>query len=337
MNTTVFSTQELPADARASAWSSALGGFAISPTVDRDWSPEQSWISSFLTPGGLRFSVVESTPQRIAPTAGVRENVFWISMLLRGQSHMTVGRRERSVRPGDLLCGRRGAPGDLDIFTPFRMLIVNIPGEVLARTTLLPLPEHVLQIDGSSGMGHVLATLLGAIVDKAGDFDETGARALDMALPTLLGGALFGTGGAVPLGGAVSVKAALLNRLWQGIERRLGDSDLSPESIAAEQGISLRYLQKLFEENGTSFRDHVRRRRLEQCHQALSDPLKNNVSVTTICFNWGFENLATFSRAFKDAYGISPRDFRNLQQPRTSPLRRRRLSGLQCAAEGRDW
>lgn len=35
-------------------------------------------------------------------------------------------------------------------------------------------------------------------------------------------------------------------------------------------------------------------------------------SITAICFECGFNSVRSFSRAFKNSYGISPRDYRRL-------------------------
>jgi AraC-like DNA-binding protein len=34
------------------------------------------------------------------------------------------------------------------------------------------------------------------------------------------------------------------------------------------------------------------------------------LSISEICFRWGFNGSAHFSRAFRDQYGVSPREFR---------------------------
>ena len=81
-------------------------------------------------------------------------------------------------------------------------------------------------------------------------------------------------------------------------------------TIAAEHRLSTRYVQLLFEESGTTFRGHVRARRLEKCREALADPLNANVSITEICLHWGFGDSASFSRAFRDAYDCTPTAYR---------------------------
>ena len=57
---------------------------------------------------------------------------------------------------------------------------------------------------------------------------------------------------------------ALFNRVTLAIERRLHDPHLTAGRIARAEGISERYLQKLFEQNDVSFSSYLRDRRLER-------------------------------------------------------------------------
>jgi AraC-like DNA-binding protein len=38
-----------------------------------------------------------------------------------------------------------------------------------------------------------------------------------------------------------------------------------------------------------------------------------SLSISEICFRWGFNGSAHFSRSFKERYGVSPRDYRKGQ------------------------
>lgn len=51
----------------------------------------------------------------------------------------------------------------------------------------------------------------------------------------------------------------------------------------------------------------IRKRRLEKAQQLL---IETNLSVTDICYSSGFENIAHFSKVFKEEYGLPPSEFR---------------------------
>jgi len=88
------------------------------------------------------------------------------------------------------------------------------------------------------------------------------------------------------------------------------DGALTPGRIAEEHGVSLRYLQKLFTLSGKTFSNYVRTRRLERCRAELISPLYADLSITEICYRWGFNASAHFSRAFRAHYNASPSEYR---------------------------
>src|ERR1700736_16719 len=99
--------------------------------------------------------------------------------------------------------------------------------------------------------------------------------------------------------------------MWRSIEANLGDPELGVGTLAKEERVSPRYLQKLFETAGQSFSTYLRSRRLERCRAELVDPLYAKMSISDICFRWGFNDPAHFSRAFREQYQTSPRAFRH--------------------------
>ena len=94
------------------------------------------------------------------------------------------------------------------------------------------------------------------------------------------------------------------------IEEHLGEADLAPAQIAAAHHISLRQLHKLFEGSGTTVGGWIRQRRLERCGRDLRDPDLADRPVAAIGARWGYPDPAHFSRLFKSAYGVGPRDYR---------------------------
>ena len=105
-------------------------------------------------------------------------------------------------------------------------------------------------------------------------------------------------------------RSALLYRLKNYILAHLRDPELSMPRAAAAIGISPRYASDLMAAERTSFRSYVQLQRLERCRRDLSDPAHAARHVGDIAFAWGFNDLAHFSRIFKQRFGASPRDWR---------------------------
>lgn len=94
------------------------------------------------------------------------------------------------------------------------------------------------------------------------------------------------------------------------ILRRIGDEDLTPDSIATEMCMSRRALFLLFEKHGLTPTRVIRDLRLDHCRRLLLDARHRQRKITDIALDYGFANLGTFSRQFKDRYGVSPVEFR---------------------------
>lgn len=96
------------------------------------------------------------------------------------------------------------------------------------------------------------------------------------------------------------------------INRNLPDEDLGVASIARAFDMSPRSLHKLFEGEARTLSRLIWDLRLERCREQMADPCFAKLSITHIVHFWGFADSQHFSRAFRQRYGLSPRDYRNL-------------------------
>src|SRR5215813_4747296 len=94
------------------------------------------------------------------------------------------------------------------------------------------------------------------------------------------------------------------------IGQRLCDPSLRPPEIAAAANISVRYLHKIFEAEHRSVSQYIKGLRLERSRRELLDPRLADRPIAAVAFACGFGDLSGFNRAFKDAYGTSPRQLR---------------------------
>jgi AraC-like DNA-binding protein len=106
------------------------------------------------------------------------------------------------------------------------------------------------------------------------------------------------------------VRAARRAAILQAIESRSSDPDLSASTIAAELGITSRYVHRLLEETGRSFSQHVLDERLDKAARMLRDPRLQDRRVADIADAAGFQDMSYFSRAFRRRFGMSASDMR---------------------------
>ena len=89
--------------------------------------------------------------------------------------------------------------------------------------------------------------------------------------------------------------------------------DISLKKLADKTGYSEFYTSRKFHEiSGMQFRDYLRYRRLAFALKELRD---TDEGILDIALKYGFSSHEAFSRAFKEAYGISPCEYRRNPVP----------------------
>ena len=103
--------------------------------------------------------------------------------------------------------------------------------------------------------------------------------------------------------------SASLSRIKAFIESRLPDPRFDLASVAAKFGMTPRYVQKLFQREGTTFSRYVLERRLETARSLMLQQL--NRPISTVAYDTGFGDPSYFNRAFRRHFGMTPSAMRN--------------------------
>ncbi len=91
------------------------------------------------------------------------------------------------------------------------------------------------------------------------------------------------------------------------------DEALTLGALASRLGYSEFYMTRKFREiTGMSLREYMSARRLAFALKQVRD---GDRSLTDIALDHGFSSLEAFSRAFKNAYGVSPGEYRKAPRP----------------------
>jgi AraC-like DNA-binding protein len=128
----------------------------------------------------------------------------------------------------------------------------------------------------------------------------------------LLALALDATGDARAQAAGRGLKAARLRAIKAHVTRGLGGGDLSVDAVAAAHHLTQRYVQRLFEEEGTTFSLFVSHQRLARAYRLLHDPRRAGQAVGVIAYECGFGDISHFNRTFRRLYDCSPSEVRQL-------------------------
>lgn len=90
----------------------------------------------------------------------------------------------------------------------------------------------------------------------------------------------------------------------------IDDPALSPDELACALHVSRRKLYQLFKERQITPSRFIRDVRLDAVAQALRSTRNARRNILEIALDYGFSDSASFSRAFKAAFGLSPRAWR---------------------------
>ncbi len=102
--------------------------------------------------------------------------------------------------------------------------------------------------------------------------------------------------------------ASLYQNICAFIETHI-EEDLSLERLATEFFMSKYHIAHIFKDNlGLSIHQYITKKRLTFCRQSIL----SGMSITAAYETFGFGDYSSFYRAFKKEYGISPKDFRDM-------------------------
>ncbi|WP_256102848.1 helix-turn-helix domain-containing protein [Streptomyces sp. Ncost-T10-10d] len=165
-----------------------------------------------------------------------------------------------------------------------------------------------LRVSGAGGVAALVSKFLAALIGEDGLWNSMNGKRLALNAVDVI--ALFVAELLAPYRSESTENGSeMLARIRSYIEENLMDPDLSPESIARAHHISVRYLHKLFQGDGTTVSTHVRQRRLAACRLDLGRLPNRRRSVAAVAQSWGFASPSHFSRLFRQAYGESPSEW----------------------------
>jgi AraC-like DNA-binding protein len=186
-------------------------------------------------------------------------------------------------------------------------LIVMLPRAMLTERGIALDPLMARRLGGSGGVSTLaLQTMRNAFAELP-SMPETAARGVGEAITQLVHLSLLDLAGQAT---AQTQREALRERIKQYVAQHLADPALTVDQLARALNCSRRQLYNAFAEEPDGVAGYILARRLEACRRVLADRAQDHRSLTDIALGFGFQNMAHFSRVFRNHLGLPPSDFR---------------------------
>jgi AraC-like DNA-binding protein len=307
----ILDTETLDPAERADAFQAAVSG-ASSSNLARFEDPAavRARLDLFDFGPGRVFNVRATgntllRTQKIA--RGETEQAIALALPVSGQNRLRWDREERLLDPRDMLLvdlaspydyGWHGTGSSYAFQVDFDRLglgmdTIRAAWPRLDATPLYPVVrDHIL---------HVTTHAEQLSADPAAS--QLAAATVDMMCALIVSAAQDQR----LLGDALAT--SLVPRILAYARHHLTEDDLAPARIAAAHNISIRYLYKLLEKEGIGLEQWIIERRLEGARTDLASPAGRARPVESVARAWGFGDPSFFSRRFRRAYGITPRQW----------------------------
>lgn len=297
--------------------------------TDAPRSDFEAWRACFRSSVGAQYTLECAEPD--AFTGWVRPlNIFGFSAVDIACNKNRIERTQRDIRVDDvdfcgvlfqvagrLMASHNGqslhlAEGDVVLIDKARPASF-VPGSEGARWLYIPFPRRSLishlgfEPRGGSykQAGTPAARLLYELVRNGLQVNDAQLSPADVQIQRAiysLVGALFVPDswcGSRPTDG-------LFARIREIIRDRLADPDFGPRGLAADAGISLRYVHKLFTERGFSCQEFIYSCRLDHAAQLLNRRPGKAQPLSEIARACGFRDYTHFARKFRHRFGCAP-------------------------------
>ncbi|CAB3767092.1 AraC family transcriptional regulator [Paraburkholderia solisilvae] len=196
---------------------------------------------------------------------------------------------------------------------PTRLSVLRVPKSALRERGLRHRFAAVYRPDpASADVGAVRASVLNLSSQAGKVSDALLARLGDQCLDLM---DVLVSDRDAPVAGRANVMTVL--RAKQAIARRIGDPELSVVSLASELNISASCLTRALKAAGLSPMRYAWSLRLEHATRLLSGSPPG--PIQEIAYQCGFASAAHFSRAFKERYGMTPREYMASRKPAGEP------------------
>ena len=247
------------------------------------------------------------TPRQISKTT---EDFFLVSIQTKGLGVIRQDGRQAVLNPGDFALYDSTRPYELLFESDFQQFVLMLPGEMLRSQVKATEDLTAIPVSGQRGAGHLMIGMIEALWRDIEALEPACAGAVSDSVLNILVAGLRTLPSAKRMP-ASNLKKLYLDQARAFVREHLRDPQLSVEMIAARLNLSPSTLHRAFQGEACSLTHWIWTERLKAVKSNLADPALRNLGISSLAFSWGFNDSAHFSRAFKERFGMTAKEFRH--------------------------
>ena len=227
----------------------------------------------------------------------------------RGAAIINSGGREQDLRDGQAIVLSGGEASSYHRISRGEAFTLRVPRATFESTVVSVDDALMRPIPSDQGALKLLENYAGWLFN-AGPLDPQLLNLSVRHVQDLLALTIGPTADFADTARTRGLRAARLKLAKAFIVSHCHRRELSVNSVAASLNVTPRYVQRLFEADGTTFSEFLTRQRLARAHRLLCEPLSSPTAISTIAYDVGFGDLSYFNRRFRRQYGLTPREVR---------------------------
>lgn len=243
--------------------------------------------------------------RRGAPEIALDHEAFFnLIYIAEGSISLTIGGQDIALTPGRFTLWDTTRPMRFVTGENLRQVTLAVPQAALRR--VLPHVDDYVgrPVDTAADVSRLFVNHLLSLDETFGELPPAAAGHVLNATLELLAATLSAKVPTQPNG----VSCVLLRQAMDYVEQHLAEPALGTRVLARAYGISERHLHRLFQSLQTTPAAWIRQQRLDRCRGDLRR--SPHTSITEIAYRWGFRDAGTFSKIFRKAFGVTPREER---------------------------
>jgi AraC-like DNA-binding protein len=308
-----FSTDSLPEPDRIAYWREQYGQIML--RVDLEPAKDASFQACMtsLTLPGLQILEASSSPAKFSRTgeylADGNDDVV-LAINRAGSAIVSSGGREQSLRDNEAILMTGNEPTSFHRTSIGQSSTLRVPRAMLASTILNSDDAVMRLIPENRGALRLLSEYTHWLFNAGVAMDSQLLNLSVTHVHDLLALTIGPAAGFEETARTRGLRAARLRMAKAYIVEHSHRRDLTVGSVAAHLCVTPRYVQRMFEADGTTFSEFLVVQRLARAHRLLCEPNSSHAAIGTIAYDAGFGDLSYFNRRFRRLYGLTPRDVR---------------------------